>query len=58
MIAIVKYHIATKSGKVAVNCAEDCPDSEIIAKAKQILKNSGGPSFNEFGSYYIDKKLY
>jgi hypothetical protein len=58
MIAIVEYISKTHLGKVAVNCEEDCPQHEILAKAKRILQNSGGKSFDEFGSYYVVKKLH
>lgn len=44
MIAIVKYQVATYSGKVEISCNSDEENEHIIARAKRIVTRQAGGS--------------
>jgi hypothetical protein len=52
---IVHYQIATYSGEITVICDENDDKDRIIAKAKTILKNTGGKT--SLPMYYESFKI-
>ena len=57
MRAIVKYQIATYSGEVSVNCETDAEEEQIIAKARNILRNREGHLPFGYQSLKIIKRI-
>lgn len=56
-IATVRYHVATYSGEISVNCADDEDNETVIARARRALgqRSAGGLPFG-YQSFGVEKR--